>query len=462
MPDLLGWLTDSLGGPRPDAGTPVQPGPGGQVGEMDPMGNPTGQMVPLPTGAPAPTGPLPAPTPLTSNESGFPAIPPTPPGPNPASDGLSLPAGMGPPPTPLPMARPPGAPGPPGLDGLSLPPGMGPGAVKAPAMPMARPPGAGPGAAELAALPPGATSTMGTGTPGQPANQEINWLGKLMGVKSPEDAQRAGREISRGMAAAFKNAPSGIGQTKFAAFAGGVGAGMTGAQAETDRQEESQRKSIAQMILTKNSDGQQTLNLARTKLALEQAKAVMTGQGSQINSPQQLYLRAQALANNDQDVKAAKTAMEAKIKAGYADDSKEVKALKENFDKLLAERRAHHMGAVGLDPKLGESIGKLPGLSESTALTGDKLTQASYDNLPVGGYYKDPKTGEVKRKAAAPGTTSPNAVAAAAAGAGPAPPPTAAPPTNAGRLPPTPPAPVTAPAGSRAALEDDNADESVG
>jgi hypothetical protein len=494
MPDLLSWLTDSIGGG------------GGGMANLDPMGNATGGMseppptppsgigsdaarapdqpsppisgpVPLPNMRPPGAGPGAAAMPATQpplppmggggvpmpdvNTPGAPVVDPsflrqpTPPTPggigSDAARAPNQPGNM--PPVPMPMARPPGAPGPEPV----RPPGAG-GMIGRPM------PG---GPADPAALPPNATSTMGTGTPGAPATpqqQEVNWLGKLMGVSNPEEAKRAGREISRGMAAAFKNAPSGVGKGKFAAFAGGVGAGMTGAQAETDREEESQRKSIAQMILTKNAEGQQGLNLARTQLALEQAKQVMTGNGSAINSPQQLYLRAQALANNDQDVKAAKAAMEAKIKAGYADDSKEVKELKTNFEKLLEQRRAHHMGAVGLDPKIGDQVAKLPGMSEAAPLKGAGLNQQAYDNLPVGGYYVHPKTGKLMRKSGVGGGAAPPTAAAAAGG--PATPPTAAPPTAAAPtgagLPPTPPAPVTAPAGSRAAAEDDNTDEDVG
>jgi hypothetical protein len=112
------------------------------------------------------------------------------------------------------------------------------------------------------------------------------------------------------------------------------------------------------------------------------------------------------------------------------------------------------MKAVGLDPGLGTTLGKMPGLSKESALSGDKLNQTSYDNLPVGGYFIDPNTKKLMRKPPAPGTTAPAAPPTAA-------PPTAAPPTTA-RTPPTPPAPVTAPAGSRAAAEDEEADLDVG
>jgi hypothetical protein len=106
------------------------------------------------------------------------------------------------------------------------------------------------------------------------------------------------------------------------------------------------------------------------------------------------------------------------------------------------------MTAAGLDPKLSASIEKLPGMSKETALGKDKLNQAAYDALPVGGYYTHPKTGVVMQKGAAPGT---------------APAPTAAaPPATAAPAATPPPAPVTAPAGSRAAAEDENADQEVG
>ena len=94
-----------------------------------------------------------------------------------------------------------------------------------------------------------------------------------------------------------------------------------------------------------------------------------------------------------------------------------------------------------------ESIRKLPGQTAETALKGASYTQQAYDNLPVGGYYFDPKTQKVKQKAGAPGTAAPAQAAAPPAAAGTA---------------PAPPAPVTAPAGSRAAGEDEEADTDVG
>jgi hypothetical protein len=116
---LFDWLGDALGGSSNISGTPVQPGPGAQVGELDPMGSPTGQMMPMPTGASMPSNPYPLndvgvgmdspqlPTPQNTPESSFgQGAPPGlmyPPAEDPMQSGGMNPGGL---PAPAPAAAP--------------------------------------------------------------------------------------------------------------------------------------------------------------------------------------------------------------------------------------------------------------------------------------------------------------------------------------------------------------------
>jgi len=486
---LLDWLTDSIGsGAGAGANSmaigdqstppPPQPAPNVPLPPARPQAAGPGAVAPPP---PPPGSGIP---PDTSGGQGF-APPPMPPGPPPGpppemgQDQMGAPTGF--PTPPPPVAPPPGPPGsgiPPdtsGGQGLNVPPvpgapppvrpgGIGSDAARAPnqpplppvPMPMARPPGAGPGANQLGqrTVPPAATPTGGATPDQQQAvasqaiqqkGQEINWLGKLMGAKTPEENKKVTSEILRGMAAGLKDigAPTGMG--KFASFAHGAGAGMTGVFAERDRVEESQRKHIAQKILANNSAMTGQLNVARTQLALAQAQDAYLGRGNKNDSPYQLYLRAQAAVGKDDIVRSARDEKLALMKdQKMGPDHPQVKAADAKLQKAIEERNAVHMRAVGLDPSLGASIAKVGGMSAESALSGDKLNQQTYDNLPVGGYFIDPQTKKMMRKPPAPG-----APALAPAGAGAAP---AAPPAR-------PAAPVTAPAGSRAAMEDDTEEE---
>jgi hypothetical protein len=474
---LLDWLGEGLiGGGGPTGGNPMMPGPGGQMGEMNPMGDATGGKIPLPTAAPAPTGPLPAPMPFT-NETGFPAQPPMPPAAGPYPTGGD-PMQANPPPGPGPYPQ--------GGDPMQAMPGMPPGIP----IPQARPPGADvgmnvtsgkdvaplPGGGAQPPLPPTDISARAGGpmtpaegrgiiksyegaggnafapaAPGDGASTAKTIIGRALGLDGNRETQ-----IRGALGAGFKAAGNSSGKSPMQAFASGAGEGMEGGSKSDDKTTEQQDKYLGRKIAAKGAENTELngastreLNMARTKLALEQAKmtkeagvAGYGGKASTANSQQQLYLRGQALANNDPEVKLAKSTYDGLIRQGYPPDSKEVKAAADAHKALVEAKKNEHMGALGLKPDDVAKMGKQPGMAKDNPVPAAGLTKEKFDALPPGSYFVNPKTKEVLVKKGAP---------APAAGANPQ----AAP--QQGMTPAMPPAPpaVTAPAGSRADNPDD-------
>lgn len=441
---LFDWLTEAVGsGAGMTGGTPMMPGPGGMMGDMDPMGSPTGQSIPLPTAAPAPTGPMPdaqgpgMDAPMATE--GAPAPPalgmmPPPPPPNPAMDGLSLPPGMGPPGMPpLPRERPPGA-------------------------PMMPPPANEPPPRALAGnVPPTPPTDVSSAVrsyqaaggnfqpPGGAEPRARSILGRAIGMDPNTESQLRGT-----LAGGFKAAGNSSGKSPFQAFSSGAGEGLEGGKGADDKTTKQQDDYLGRKIQAKgveiaegNAEVGRTLNMARTKLALEQAKMTKAGGGvaGTANSQQQLYLRGNALVNSDPEVKLAKSTYDNLLKS-YAPDSPEVKAAADAHKKLVEAKRNEHLGALGIKPEDITKLGKMPGMSRENPVPAAGLTKEKFDALPPGSYFINPKDNQllVKKGPATP----------AAGGNQPVAPQQQMTPA----VPPVP--PVTSPAGSRADNPDDD------
>lgn len=428
---LLDWLTDGIGSDM-GGGTPMQPGPGSQMGGMDPMGNPTGQSMPLPTPAPAPTLPMPpvqqtgpdlpyppGVDPMTAggqppNGPGLPYAPGT----DPMTAGGAPPNGPGLPPPPLPVARPPGA---------NAPPQLGP----PPPLP---PPGngtngVGPGLG-VAAPPAGFSAPSGA-----PATGGAGFIGRALGLDANKERSMFG-SIGAGLTAAGNSK----GKAKGQAFASGAGASIEGGLKTDKETTDQQSKYLNDAIKAKQAGDVGALNVARTRLALSQAKAAESGKdtkASVMNSQEQLYLRGLSAVNQDGKVKASLANLRS-IQTQFGADSKEAKAAMASHNDLIAGTKKQVFATLGVNEKDAEKIGKQPGFAADNPVPSAGLTKEKFDALPPGSYFINPKDNQLLIK------QPPQQQAAGAS-----PTPQAQSPT------PAAPVPVTAPAGSPADQDQD-------
>jgi hypothetical protein len=477
---LLDWLTDSIGGrmgeggglglpsgPLPDA---KQPFIGATNNYSSPGGQPDMPMPPVQqTGMDAPPqlpgnfnfGQMPIRPPAAD---GMPAPPSagmmTPPNPN--ADGMSLPPGMGPPIS---------------ADGMPAPNSMGGAPGLPPGIPLPRPrPEAANPPTDISSgnitpnnrfvpnQPPLPPMTRGEGqgivnsyeraggnafAPAAPdgAGTAKTIIGRALGLDGNRESQ-----IRGALGAGFKAAGESAGKSPMQAFASGAGAGIEGGKGADDTTTKQQDQYLGRKIQSKgvenaelNSASTRELNMARTKLALEQAKMVkegggFTGKAGTANSPQQLYLSGLTRVNNDPEIKLAKSTYDNLLKQ-YPPDAPEVKAAAEAHKKLVEAKRTEILGSVGLKPEEIAKIGKQPGMSQDNPVPKAGLTKEKFDALPPGAYFINPKDGRLlmKKGPAAP----------AAGGNQPVAPQQSMTPA----MPPVP--PVTAPAGSRADNPDD-------
>lgn len=335
---LLDWLSDGLGlGGGPTGGNPMQPGPGGQMGDVDPMGAPTGQSMPLPTPAPAPTQPMPPPQ-MTGTDV------PYPPGEDSMSAGGAPPNGPG-----LPFA--------PGGDpmtaggqtpnGPGLPPGAPPPAATAPPGPPTNlvPPGADvPGAmasytkagGNLMMPPPGDLP----GSPlGQGGGTAKGILESALGL-SPERATRVRGNLGAGLKSVAENS----GKPGLAAFAGSMGAGIEGGTKSDEKQTDQRTKLLNQMITAQANGDRASYTKALTqytqaKLEAEKTKAANPEAAAKsraaMTDEQKLFKVNDTLAKDPQIV-AARHGLEAAQRSG---SPKDVTAAQKVFDDLFNKKK---------------------------------------------------------------------------------------------------------------------------
>ncbi len=288
----------------------------------------------------------------------------------------------------------------------------------------------------------------------------ISIIGRALGLNRNTDKE-ARSSFGAGLSAIGKGA--GLGQGKFAAFAGGMGNALEAGKKAQDTTIDQQSKALTEAIAAVKSGDERALNAAKTKLALAQADMTAQGKGgkdSVVNSDQQLYLRAQSATNQDLNLKAAKTVAD-RAAAEFGSDSPQAKAARDALKKASDEVLNGHLQSLGLDPKKAAKIGKMPGMTQDNPLPKEQMkSQQDFDKLPPGSWFTNPKDGAVLQKplqqqpqpggavTPAPGTTT--AGTPPPAGAAAAPP--------AAGTPPTPPvAPVRAAA--TAPEKDDDEDD---
>jgi hypothetical protein len=443
---LLDWLTQGIGSDM-GGGSPMQPGPGSQMGGMDPMGNPTGQSMPLPTPAPAPTRPMP---PMQqTGPDGYPIAgdPMTAGGPppnnfDPMTAGGQSPNGPGlpfaPGTDPMTAGGPP--PFPPGMDPMNAggAPPNGPGLPPSAGMNFTATPRPAPPPGPPLPLPPPGNGTNGVG-PGlgvgapdmSQAGRGSSFIGRSLGLNPNSE-----RTVFGGLAAGLKAAGNSAGKSPFQAFAGGAGETMEGSQKANKDITAEQSKYLNDAIKAQQAGDTGKLNIARTRLALAQAKAAETGKdtkASVLNSQEQLYLRGLGAVNQDGKVKASLAQLRS-IQTQFGADSKEAKAALTAHNDLIAGTKKQVFATLGVNEKDAEKIGKQPGFSSDNPVPKAGLTKEKFDALPVGAYFINPKDNQLLIKQ----------------------PPAGASPTPQAQSPtPAAPPPVTAPAGSRADQEDD-------
>lgn len=402
---LLDWLTQGVGS---DMG-------GGQ------MPPPPVQM----TGADAPPLPGPQPLPQGGDPMAGSGAPPA----DPMTAGGAQPNGSG-------------LPYPPGLDPMAAGGSPPNGGLPPPPMPVPRPPGADAGPA---ALPPNAAPTSGTGMPpGSPTSLappaptgrfSQGFLARSLGL-DPNSAKTIGGSLASGL----KSVGDNWNKPGLAAAAGSAGAALDGGNKASDKITEQQSKYLKDAIAASQSGNTAALNVARTRLALAQAKAAEDKEGkpdkaSVINSQEQLYLRGLGAVNQDGTVKASLAQLRS-LQTQFGPDSKEVKAAMTAHNDLIEATKKKVFATLGVNEKDAAKIGKQPGFSGDNPVPAAGLTKEKFDQLPVGAYFINPKDQRLLIK-------QPPAGANPAAGAQ-SPTPAAAPPV-----------PVTAPAGSAADRDDD-------
>jgi hypothetical protein len=400
MAGLLDWLTDgAVSSPIFGGGTPGQPGPGSTMGQVDPMGNPTGGSMPLPTPAPAPTQPMPpaqgpgmdvpptdpSMTDIAGGMQGGSGAPPINPATTDLSGGMQ---GAGPgaqPPVPMPQPRPPGAPGMPPAAG-ALPPNA------TPTGPAPGPPGP---PTSLAPPAPGPSVPAGNMPPGQTA------LGRALGI-APDQAGKQGQQIMSGISAGLKSVGQNWNKPGLAAFAGSAGAAMEGGEKKADVQQKQATDYLNAAIKAKQTGDeagykQNYLRYLAAKLQADTDKAASKDAGANKNdTPTQLYLSAQRLVQNDPEVRDATKQLE-QLRKGGAEPAEIAKATA-GLQALTQQKQAQHMAALGLNPQTAAQLAKQPGNAAENPVDAAK-TGITKDNigkkLQPGQYFTNPADNKV-------------------------------------------------------------------
>jgi|SRR5882672_4620196 len=364
---LLDWLTDSLGGPMSGGGATA------------------GESIPQPIAPPGMSSPPPT---LPDSR---PNLPPMPPNAGSAAADITSAgaggAGAGAPPIPLPMPRPQTAAAP-------------------PPTPLMPPPGApGPGTADAVAsyqraggtfAPPGEQG----GGPTVPSGN-LSIIGRALGLDANRD-----KELRGSLATGLKSVGDNWNKPGLAAFAGTAGSAMGGGNAAQDKTIEQQQKYLTQAISAAKVGDERAANQALTKLRLAQADMTRQGKGgkdSVVNSDQQLYLRAQGITNQDQNLKILKSQYD-KAAVEFGSNSPQAKAALEAHQKAYTDTLNGHLTTLGLDPKKAEKMGKQPGFSQDNPIGKEKMnSQKAFNDLPPGSWFTNPKDGRVLQKPLAAG-----------------------------------------------------------
>lgn len=372
----------------------------------------------------------------------------------------------------------PGLPYPPGLDPMAAGGDVpnGPGLPPAPPMAMnsspltksyntdgspALPPAGPTSGAEMPPGPPTSLLPPNLAPPMAPSGVgPQGFIGRALGLD-----RNSAKQISGSLASGLKSVGDNANKPGLAAFSGSAGSALEGGNAAEDKTEDKQLKYLQQAIAEAQAGNTAKLNIARTQLALAQAKAAREGdpeksaltvartrestararkleadgggsKASVVNSPEQLYLRAIGATNSDGKLSLLKNAYIQASKDGQQ-DTPAAKAAKTAYETAYDETRDSHLKTLGVDPKIASKIGKQPGFSADNPIPSAGLTKEKFDALPPGAYFVNPKDGRLLIKQ----------------------PPAGANPTPAASSPtPTapPPVPVTAPAGSAADRDDED------
>lgn len=371
---------------------PPQPNPGAMAPPVNPAATDIGGGIP-----PGGTGAPPVPDPSTTDiGGGMPpggtGAPPAPP-PNPAADGNPA-AGFGgasmPPQVPLPQPRPPGAPPPMAMTDTpktTFTPNQPPGAP---------PPGPGP---PMQIAPQNAPPTAPVMPPGQTA------LGRALGIR-PDQAALNGRQSMAGFGAGLKaiGQGAGLGQGKFAAFAGGAGNAMEGANKEAQTQQKQAIDYLKSAIDAKKAGDDQTykrdmlqfqIKNAQEKLAVEREKMASDKTAANKNdTPTQLYLSAQRLVQPDRN--ALNKQLDQMRKDG-TDPALLAKTQADGEAAIQAKLQGHY-STLGIHPQDAATLAKQPGNSQQNPVDG-KVQGLTPDNiakkLQPGQWFTNPADGKL-------------------------------------------------------------------
>lgn len=441
----LDWLQDLIGGGGSGGGgMPMPPMQGLDDRPSTPFpqgGDPMGGMgtPPLPPGTDPMTAGLKPPTPDPLATQPMPPVQgldrpppaPFPPGGDPmAGTGSGNNGGLPPqPPVPMPAPRPPGANGPGLPPNMPVPPAGRP-AAPPPNLPPPTPP-----------LPPAVIAAQPPAPDSGPQAQSI--IGRALGLDPNRERGMFG-SLAGGLTAAGNSQGKGKGQALFSGAGGALEGGNKADKEIKDEQDRFLQRKLAantQANVSANSASTRDLNVARTTLALAQAKQAMAGGKEGVaNSDQQLYLRGLKAVH---DATASSAATLKAVQSQFGTDSKEAKAAQKQHEDNIATAKKQVLGTLGVTEKEWDKIGKQPGMTADNPIDPNKgkFDQKKLDALPPGTHVVGPD-GKVLVKKAPP--------APAAGGNQPA----TAQQQMTPSVPPTPPTPVTAPAGSLADDED--------
>lgn len=328
----------------------------------------------------------------------------------------------------------------PNPDGLSppMPPTIGDGGPPMPSLPPTPPPM--PPAADGSdgdVLPSAATATGGAlpTAPPPASGGPNNMISRALGLD-----RNTARTVTGSLASGLKSVGENVHKPGLAAFAGSAGSALEGGNTAENKIGDEQTKYLTQAITAAQAGNTAALNVARTKLALAQAKTEEAKDGkpdkaSVMNSQEQLYLRGLGAVNQDPKVKASLAKLRS-VQTQFGPDSKEAKAAMTAHNDLIDGAKKQVFGTLGVNEKDAAKIGKQPGFAADNPVPAAGLTKEKFDKLPVGAYFINPKDQRLLIKQP-PAGANPAAAAQSAAPAAP------------------PPVPVTAPAGSAADREDD-------
>lgn len=375
---LLDWLTDAIGGTG-SSGTPAMPGPGAMVGQVDPMGSATGQMLPMPPAAPASTRPMP-PVQPTGDDRPYPMNPP---------DGANIPM-------PPDMRAPPMAP----PDGGDLPQ---PGRMPIP-MPQPRPAAANGAPPQV---PPGMSQPPIPGAPmnimppaqQQPAGPEQTWFSRALGI-TPQDAGARGQEMARGLAAGLKSVGDNAHKPGLAAFAGSMGSAMEGGQSSGDKEYDKKIKYLQAAVAAQKAgdDREYKRNMTdymagKLKNETDKMTADASGKkGGAWNKPDsQRFIDAQHALANDPEIKASQKLLEQTAKTGEPADVAKAQA---QHQALIRDKEARYLAGVGLDARKVQDLVKNPPGSQGNPHV--VTSQQDFDQyVKPGDAFVNPKDGKV-------------------------------------------------------------------